>query len=74
VLEIFRPRRMWRRQPELKRSYDVVIIGGGSHGLATAHYLREHGIKDIAILEKRYIGSGRRRPQHDDSALQLQNA
>jgi sarcosine oxidase subunit beta len=58
VLEIFRPRRMWRRQPELKRSYDVVIIGGGSHGLATAHYLREHGIKDIAILEKRYIGSG----------------
>ena len=58
MLEIFRPRRMWRRQPELKRSYDVVIIGGGSHGLATAHYLREHGIKDIAILEKRYIGSG----------------
>jgi sarcosine oxidase, subunit beta len=58
VLEIFRPRRMWRRQPELKRSYDVVIIGGGSHGLATAQYLRDHGIKDIAILEKRYIGSG----------------
>src|SRR6202161_1552655 len=49
---------MWRRQTDLKSSYDVVIVGGGSHGLATAHYLREHGIKDIAILEKRYIGSG----------------
>ena len=35
-----------------------MIVGGGSHGLATAHYLRDHGIKDIAILEKRYIGSG----------------
>ncbi len=58
MLDIFRRRRMWRRQPELKGSYDVVIIGGGSHGLATAHYLRDHGIKDIAILEQRYIGSG----------------
>ena len=36
----------------------MVIIGGGSHGLATAHYLREHGITNVAILEKRYIGSG----------------
>jgi sarcosine oxidase, subunit beta len=58
MLDIFRRRRMWRSRPELKSSYDVVIIGGGSHGLATAHYLREHGIKDVAILEKRYIGSG----------------
>jgi sarcosine oxidase subunit beta len=58
MLDIFRKRRMWRRQRELKSSYDVVIIGGGSHGLATAHYLREHGITDVAILEKRYIGSG----------------
>ena len=58
MLDIFRKRRMWRRQRDLKSSYDVVIVGGGSHGLATAHYLREHGIKDIAILEKRYIGSG----------------
>jgi sarcosine oxidase subunit beta len=49
---------MWRRQAELKDSYDVVIIGGGSHGLATAHYLKDHGITDVAILEQRYIGSG----------------
>ena len=45
--------------PELKDSYDVVIIGGGSHGLATAYYLaRDHGIKNVAVLEKSYIGSG----------------
>jgi sarcosine oxidase subunit beta len=59
VLDIFRKRRMWRRRPELKDSYDVVIVGGGSHGLATAYYLqKEHGITDVAILEKSYIGSG----------------
>jgi sarcosine oxidase, subunit beta len=59
VLDIFRKRRMWRKRPELKDRYDVVIIGGGSHGLATAYYLqKEHGIKDVAILEKNYIGSG----------------
>jgi len=59
VLDIFRKRRMWRKRPELKDSYDVVIVGGGSHGLATAYYLRkEHGITDVAILEKNYIGSG----------------
>src|SRR4051794_37047436 len=50
---------MWRRQRDLKGSYDVVIIGGGSHGLATAYYLqKEHGIRDVAVLEKSYIGSG----------------
>jgi sarcosine oxidase, subunit beta len=58
MLDIFRKRRMWRPASSLKSSYDVVIIGGGSHGLATAHYLREHGITNVAILEKRYIGSG----------------
>ncbi|MGN6167813.1 MAG: FAD-dependent oxidoreductase [Solirubrobacteraceae bacterium] len=57
--EIFRPRRMWRRQQELKNSYDVVIIGGGSHGLAAAYYLqKDHGIRNVAVLEQRYIGSG----------------
>ena len=45
--------------PELKTSYDVVIIGAGGHGLATAYYLaREHGVKNIAVLEKGYLGGG----------------
>lgn len=45
--------------PDLKSSYDVVIIGGGVHGLATAYYLAQnHGITDVAVLEKSYIGSG----------------
>ena len=59
ISEIFFPKRMWRTRPELKRSYEVVIVGGGSHGLATAYYLaKRHGIKDVCILEKSYIGSG----------------
>src|SRR5829696_2625098 len=58
VLDIFRKRRMWRPRSELKKRYDVVIIGGGSHGLATAYYLKQRGITDVAILEKSYIGSG----------------
>ncbi|MSO41513.1 MAG: FAD-dependent oxidoreductase [Solirubrobacterales bacterium] len=50
---------MWRPTAELKDNYDVVIIGGGSHGLATAYYLaRDHGITDVCVLEKAYIGSG----------------
>ena len=56
--DIFRRRRMWRPRPALKGSYDVVIIGGGSHGLATAYYLRQRGITDVCVLEKSYIGSG----------------
>jgi sarcosine oxidase subunit beta len=59
VLDLFRRRRMWRPQRELKDSYDVVIVGGGSHGLAAAYYLtQEQGIRSVAVLERRYIGSG----------------
>lgn len=44
---------------DLKPHYDVVIIGGGGHGVATAYYLAKyHGIRDIAILEKGYLGGG----------------
>ena len=47
------------RDPEPKSEYDIVIIGGGGHGLSTAYYLAaEHGLKNIAVLEKGYIGGG----------------
>ena len=50
--------RMWHVH-ELKDRYDAVIIGGGAHGLCCAYYLAvEHGITNVAVLEKRYIGSG----------------
>ena len=47
------------RNPEPKAEYDIVIIGGGGHGLSTAFYLaKEHGLKNIAVLEKGYLGGG----------------
>jgi sarcosine oxidase, subunit beta len=58
MLDLFRTRRMWRPRQELRDSYDVVIVGGGSHGLAAAYYLAQLGITDVAVLEKSYIGSG----------------
>ncbi|MCZ4289012.1 sarcosine oxidase subunit beta family protein [Hoeflea alexandrii] len=52
----------WRpawREPEPKKHYDVIIVGGGGHGLATAYYLaKNHGITNVAVLEKGYLGSG----------------
>src|SRR5437773_10165496 len=48
----------WQQQP-MKDSYDVVIVGGGVHGLAAAYYLAaNHGITDVAVLDKGYVGSG----------------
>ena len=50
--------RQWR-DPEPKSHYDIIIIGGGLHGLATAYYLaKNHGLKKIAVLEKGWIGGG----------------
>ena len=57
-----KPDALWPQaweKPEPKSSYDVVIIGGGGHGLATAYYLaKNHGITNVAVLERSYIGSG----------------
>ncbi len=51
--------RMFTEPDKLKKHYDVVIIGGGGHGLAAAYYLaRDYGITNVAVLEKNYIGSG----------------
>ena len=51
--------RMFRAPAALKSEYDAVIIGGGGHGLAAAYYLaKDHGITNVAVLEKGYIGSG----------------
>ena len=47
------------RDPQPKANYDVIIIGGGGHGLATAYYLASvHGIRNVAVLEKSWIGGG----------------
>ena len=54
--------RNWReawRSPDPKREYDAIIVGGGGHGLATAYYLaKEHGLHNVAVLEKGWIGGG----------------
>ena len=62
VLQALRGNRGWQpvwREPDPKPSYDVIIVGGGGHGLATAYYLaKNHGITNIAVIEKGYLGSG----------------
>ncbi len=50
--------RAWR-SPDPKPKYDVIIVGGGGHGLATAYYLaKEHGITNVAVIEKGWLGGG----------------
>ncbi|MCI0463551.1 MAG: FAD-dependent oxidoreductase [Gemmataceae bacterium] len=49
--------RMWRSH-DLKRTYDVVIVGAGVHGLAIAYYLARRGITNVAVLDKGYLGGG----------------
>jgi sarcosine oxidase, subunit beta len=57
-MQLFQRNRMWRSH-DLRPSYDVVIVGAGAHGLATAYYLgKEHGVRKIALLDKNYLGYG----------------
>lgn len=60
--EAMRGHRGWPQQwpsPEPKKNYDVIIVGAGGHGLGTAYYLaKEHGITNIAVLEKGWLGGG----------------
>ena len=55
----YRPRGFLPARPELKSSYDVVIIGAGGHGLAAAYHLaKDHGITNVAVLDKGYLAGG----------------
>ena len=60
--EALRAHKGWEQQwtsPEPKAEYDVIIVGAGGHGLATAYYLaKEHGITNVAVLEKGWLGGG----------------
>src|SRR2546425_3233131 len=53
------PDHLWRN-PEPRRAYDVVIVGAGGHGLATAYYLaKNHGITNVAVLERGWLAGGK---------------
>ena len=57
-MQLFSKNRMWRHH-EMRSSYDVVIVGAGVHGLAAAYYLgKEHGVRNVALLDKSYLGAG----------------
>ena len=60
--QAFKGQRGWTaawREPEPKPAYDAIVVGGGGHGLATAYYLaRNHGLSNVAVVEKGWIGSG----------------
>ena len=52
------PEHLWRN-PEPRRAYEVIIVGAGGHGLATAYYLaKNHGITDVAVLERGWLAGG----------------
>ena len=57
MYRLFRKARMWERRA-LKGRYDVVIIGGGVHGLSTAYYLGKLGVNSVAVLDRGYLGGG----------------
>ena len=57
MLRLFRKDKMWRNH-DLNRRYDVLIIGAGVHGLATAFYLAKRGITNVALVDKGYLGGG----------------
>ena len=57
MLQLFKKGKMWTKRP-LKDRYDVVIVGGGVHGLSTAYQLGKLGITDVAVLDKSYLGGG----------------
>lgn len=57
MFQLFHKEKMWRKH-RLKDKYDVVIVGAGVHGLSTAYYLAKHGITNVALLDKGYLGGG----------------